>query len=65
MRTHSEENVENENPVDSQNILEPIHLAGTSNNGRWKCPNCPHETKKKSHANQHIKLKHLGNNFIL
>ena len=59
------ENVENENPVDVQNILEPIHLAGTSLNGRWKCPYCPSEAKLKGDVTRHIKTKHLGNNFIL
>ena len=59
------ENVENENPVDMQNILEPIHLAGTTNNGRWKCPYCPYEPKEKGKVRRHIKMKHLGNNFIL
>ena len=58
------ENVENENPVDVQNILEPIHLAGNAKNGRWKCPYCPHEATRKPGVTQHIKLKHLGNNFI-
>ena len=59
------ENVENENPVDLQNILDPIHLAGTSQNGRWKCPYCPYEAKEKGKVTRHIKTKHLGNNFIL
>ena len=58
------ENVENENPVDVQNILEPIHLAGTASNGRWKCPYCSYETKRKFNMTRHIKDKHLGNNFI-
>ena len=59
------ENVENENPVDMQNILDPIHLAGTPKNGRWKCPYCSYETKQKSDVTKHIKNVHLGNNFIL
>ena len=59
------ENVENENPMDMQNILEPIHLAGTSINGRWKCPSCPLEAKQKGYVTRHIKTKHLGNNFTL
>ena len=58
-------NVENENPVDVQNILDPIHLAGNTKNGRWKCPYCPYEGKEKSKVRRHIKMKHLGNNFIL
>ena len=58
-------NEENENPVDDQNILEPIHLAGTTRNGQWKCPYCPDETKKKYNMTAHIKTKHLGNNFKL
>ena len=61
----SAENVENENPVDVQNILEPIHLAGTASNGRWKCPYCPYETKQKCGVTKHIKNVHLGKNFIL
>ena len=59
------ENVKNENPVDMQNILEPIHLAGNAKNGRWKCPYCPQEIKGKSQVTHHIRLKHLGNNVIL
>ena len=59
------ENVKNENPVDMQNILDPIHLAGTPKNGRWKCPYCSYETKQKSDVTKHIKNVHLGNNFIL
>ena len=58
------ENVENESPVDVQNILKPIHLAGNAQNGRWKCPYCPYETKQKSNVTFfHIKKKHLGNNL--
>ena len=57
------ENVENENPVDVQNILEPIHLAGNTQNGKWKCPYCQYVTKEKSNVTKHIKCKHLGNNF--
>ena len=59
------ENVENENPVDMQNILEPIHLAGNTKNGRWKCPYCSVEAKRKGNVKTHIETKHLGNNFIL
>ena len=59
----SAENVENENPVDMQNILEPIHLAGSAHNGRWKCPYCPYEPKEKSSVTKHIRSKHLGNNL--
>ena len=58
------ENVENENPVDMQNILEPIRL-GDRWDGGWKCPYCPYETKQKNNVTSHIKLKHLGNNFTL
>ena len=29
------ENVENHNPVDAQIILKPIHLAGTTKDGKW------------------------------
>ena len=58
-------NVENENPVDVQNILEPIYLTGSSKNGRWKCPYCPYVTKAKANVTKHIKIKHLGNDFIL
>ena len=58
------ENVENENPVDMQNILEPIHLAGRPFNGRWKCPYCPYETTQRIVVKKHIETKHLGNNFI-
>ena len=58
------ENVENEYPVDMQNILEPIHLAGTSGNGKWKCPYCPYVTNRKPRVTRHINDKHLGNNFI-
>ena len=58
------ENVENENPLEVQNILEPIHLEGNTVNGRWKCPYCPYETKQKSNVTFfHIKKKHLGNNL--
>ena len=56
-------NVENENPVDVQNILEPIYLTGSSKNGRWKCPYCTDERKQKGHVNSHIKTMHLGNNI--
>ena len=59
-------NVENENPVDDQIILEPIHLAGTSRDGKWKCPYCPYVTKYNcSIVRKHIQHKHFGNNFIL
>merc|ERR1712066_570153 len=43
-----------------QNILEPICLAGNAQNGRWKCPYCPLETKQKPNMTRHIKDKHLG-----
>ena len=56
------ENVENEDPVD---ILKPIHLAGNTINGKWKCPYCTYETKQKSTVTRHIKDKHLGNNILL
>ena len=59
------ENVENEDPMDVQNILEPIHLEGNTQNGRWKCPYCPYVTKAKGNVTKHIKTKHLGNHFIL
>ena len=59
------ENVENENPLEVQNILEPIHLEGNTVNGRWKCPYCPYVTKAKANVTKHIKIKHLGNDFIL
>ena len=52
------EYVENEDPLDVQNILEPIHLAGTTTkDGRWKCPFCPYETKQKHNVTKHIKSK--------
>ena len=52
------EYVENEDSLDVQNILEPIHLAGTTTkNGRWKCPFCPYETKQKHNVTKHIKSK--------
>ena len=54
------ENVENENPLEVQNILEPIHLEGNTINGRWKCPYCPYEPKQKHNVTRHIKSKHLG-----
>ena len=59
------ENVENENPVDMQNVLEPIHLAGTAKKGRWKCPYCLHEAKQKCNVTRHIKDIHIGKNIIL
>ena len=59
------ENVENEDPIDVQNILEPIHLEGNTQNGRWKCPYCPYVTKAKANVTKHIKIKYLGNDFIL
>ena len=55
------ENAENENPVDAQNMLKPIKLE----NGKFKCPYCPYETKQKQHVNRHIKTKHFGNIFLL
>ena len=51
------ENVENENPLEVQNILKPIHLAGNTTNGRWKCP---YEPKQKHSVISHIKSKHFG-----
>ena len=52
------EYVENEDPLDVQNILEPIHLTGTTTkDGRWKCPFCPYETKQKHNVTKHIKSK--------
>ena len=54
------ENVENENPLEVQNILEPIHLEGNTVNGRWKCPYCPYEPKQKHKVTRHIQIRHLG-----
>ena len=51
------ENVENENPVDVQNILKPIHLAGTGMG--WKCPSCPYKTKIVQNLDKHMRT-HTG-----
>ena len=54
------------NPVDVQMILEPIHLAGTTEDGKWKCPYCPYrpccpyESQQKHKVTRHIKLRHFG-----
>ena len=48
------------NPVDVQMILEPIHLAGTTEDGKWKCPYCPYESKQKHKVTRHIKIRHFG-----